>query len=106
MNRGKTTQIYLVDGTPTGTLTPEIMNGTGRVQVFPREQLADVAKREEARRTGVYLLVGVDPGARRRARLAPRLMPLAPHFSPATTLPPLLPALRKIRWPATEHGCD
>lgn len=61
MSQGKTIRIYLVDGTPTGTLTAEIMNWTGKVVVFAREQLADVAKREEAHRTGVYFLVGTDP---------------------------------------------
>lgn len=61
MNHGKTIRIYLVDGTPTGTLTAEIMNWTGKVLVFSRGQLADVARREEAHRTGVYFLVGADP---------------------------------------------
>ena len=66
MNRGKTIRIYLVDGTPTGTLTAEIMNWTGKVVVFAREQLADVAKREEVHRTGVYFLGGADPENRSR----------------------------------------
>lgn len=61
MSHGKTLRIYLVDGTPTGTLTAEIMNWTGKVLVFSRGQLADVAKREEVHRTGVYFLVGADP---------------------------------------------
>jgi len=58
---GRTIRIYLVDGVPTGTLTAEIMNWTGKVVVFPREQLADVAKRDESHRTGVYFLGGADP---------------------------------------------
>ena len=33
----------------------------GKVIVVPRSQLAELAKREEARRTGVYCLVGPDP---------------------------------------------
>lgn len=37
------------------------MNWTGKVVVFAREQLADIAKREEAHRTGLYFLVGRDP---------------------------------------------
>lgn len=61
MNRGKTIRIYLVDGTPTGTLTAEIMNWTGKVLVFSRSQLGNVAKRDEAQRTGVYFLGGGDP---------------------------------------------
>lgn len=59
--RGRTIRLYLVDGSPTGTLTAEIINWTGRVLVFPRSQLAEVSKRSEAKRTGVYCLVGRDP---------------------------------------------
>jgi hypothetical protein len=59
--RGKTIRLYLVDGTPTGVLTAEIMNWTGKVVVAPRSQLADLLRRPEMRRTGVYFLVGADP---------------------------------------------
>lgn len=62
MNRGKTIRIFLVDGAPTGTLIAEIMSWTGKVVVVSRSQLADAAKRSESRRTGVYFLVGPDPG--------------------------------------------
>jgi len=58
---GRTIRIHLVDGSPTGTLTAEIMNWTGHALVFPRAKLADVAKRPEVRRTGLYCLVGPDP---------------------------------------------
>ncbi|QOJ04349.1 MAG: GIY-YIG nuclease family protein [Planctomycetia bacterium] len=61
MNRGRTIRIHLVEGAPTGTLTAEIMNWTGKVVVFSRSQLADAAKRAEAHRTGIYFLVGSDP---------------------------------------------
>lgn len=61
MARGKSIRLYLVEGVPTGTLAAEIMNWTGKVVVSPRAQLADLAKREEPRRTGVYFLVGPDP---------------------------------------------
>ncbi len=61
MNRGKTIRIFLVEGAPTGTLTAEIMNWTGKVVVFSRSQLADAANRSEAHRTGIYFLVGPDP---------------------------------------------
>ncbi len=54
-------RIYLVEGAPTGTLTAEIMNWTGKVVVFSRSQLADAAKRPESHRTGIYFLVGPDP---------------------------------------------
>lgn len=37
------------------------MNWTGKVTVGPRSGLADLARRAEVKRTGVYLLVGPDP---------------------------------------------
>jgi hypothetical protein len=58
---GKTIRIYLVDGVPTGVLTAEIINWTGKVIVCPRSQLAELGKRNESRRTGIYFLVGADP---------------------------------------------
>lgn len=58
---GKTIKLYLVDGTPTGTKTAEIMNWSGKVIVAPRSDLSKLGQREEARRTGTYLLVGPDP---------------------------------------------
>jgi hypothetical protein len=58
---GKTIRIYLVDGVPTGILTAEIINWTGKILVAPRSQLADLARRPEVKRTGIYFLVGPDP---------------------------------------------
>ena len=58
---GRTIRIYLVDGVPSGILTAEIMNWTGKVIVSPRSQLDQVASRAEAKRTGIYLLIGPDP---------------------------------------------
>lgn len=59
--QGRTIRLYLVDASPAGTLTAEIINWTGKVLVAPRAQLADLAKREEAKRTGIYCLTGRDP---------------------------------------------
>lgn len=59
--KGRTIRLYLVDGAPTGILTAEIINWTGKVIVAPRSQLSELAKREEVRRTGIYCLVGPDP---------------------------------------------
>lgn len=59
--KGRTIRIYLVDGVPTGVLTAEIINWTGKMLVAPRSQLADLSTRPEVARTGVYLLVGPDP---------------------------------------------
>ena len=58
---GKTIGIFLADGEPAGILLAEISNWTGKVLVAPRSQLDQLSKREEVRRTGVYLLVGPDP---------------------------------------------
>ena len=40
--KGKTIRIYLVDGVPTGILTAEIINWTGKVIVAPRTKLAEL----------------------------------------------------------------
>ena len=58
--RTGTIRIFLADGEPTGILLAEISNWTGKVLVAPRSLLDQLSKREEVRRTGVYLLVGPD----------------------------------------------
>jgi len=58
---GRTIRLYLADGMPTGVMTAEIINWTGKVILAPRDKLDEVARREEARRTGIYCLVGPDP---------------------------------------------
>jgi hypothetical protein len=59
--RGRTVKVFLVDGTPNGIVTAEIINWTGRIIVTPRSQLPDLAKRAEVKKTGVYILTGEDP---------------------------------------------
>ena len=59
--KGRTVKIFLVDGIPSGLLTAEIMNWTGRVTVSPRAQLQDLKNRDEIRRSGIYILSGEDP---------------------------------------------
>lgn len=66
---GKTIRIYLVDGMPTGNLTAEIMNWTGKVTVGPRSGLAELARHSEVKRTGIYLLAGPDPENTTRDRV-------------------------------------
>ena len=66
---GRTIRIHLVDGSPTGMLAAEIINWTGKVLVSPRSHLASLAKRDEAKRTGVYCLVGSDPDNRNLERV-------------------------------------
>jgi len=58
---GKTIRIHLVNGLPSEILTAEIINWTGKIIVAPRAMLAELAKREEVKRTGVYCLLGPDP---------------------------------------------
>lgn len=61
MSTGKSVRLFLAGGTPGGLLTAEIMNWTGHVVAAPRSELAALLKRHEARRTGVYMLLGEDP---------------------------------------------
>lgn len=63
MSQGRTLKVFLVDGTPTGLLTAEIMNWTGHVITGPRSRLAELIQRPEVQRTAVYFLVGPDLGA-------------------------------------------
>jgi len=58
---GRSVKLFLVDGSPTGIVTAEIMNWTGHVLVAPRSRIGEALKRAEVTRTGVYCLVGDDP---------------------------------------------
>src|SRR5690349_2758961 len=60
MSSGRNVRIFLVDGTPTGLITAEIINWTGHLLFVPRSRLAEALKRPEVDRTGVYFLVGDD----------------------------------------------
>ena len=59
--RGRTLKLYLVDGTPSGVITAELGISSVRAAVASRTALPELIRREEAARTGVYLLVGQDP---------------------------------------------
>lgn len=69
MNLGRSIRLFLVDGTPTGLLTAEIMNWTGHVLTGPRSKLAELVQRLECGRTGVYFLVGPDPENNLRSKV-------------------------------------
>jgi hypothetical protein len=58
MTQGRSLRLFLVDGTPNGLLTAEIMNWTGHVLTGPRSKLAELVQRPECGRTGVYFLIG------------------------------------------------
>ncbi len=59
--RGRTLKLYLADGTPSGVITAELGVSSVRAAVASRTALPELIHREEASRTGVYLLVGPDP---------------------------------------------
>lgn len=52
--------LFLVDGSPQGLITAEIMNWTEHVLTRPRTKLAELVQSLESSRTGLYLVVGSD----------------------------------------------
>jgi hypothetical protein len=59
--RGRTLKLYLVDGSASGVITAELGVSSVRAVVASRTALPELLRREEALRTGIYLLVGPDP---------------------------------------------
>lgn len=57
---GKQVRLFLVDGTVGGLMTAEILNWTGHMLRARRKDLGRIKTREEAQRTGVYVLFGTD----------------------------------------------
>ena len=64
---GKQVRLYLVDGTVGGLMTAEILNWTGHMLRARRKDLARLKNREEAQRTGVYVLFGTNENGERAA---------------------------------------
>lgn len=58
---GRSIRLYFPDRDPSGLFTAEVMNWSGKMLIAPRSRLADLAKREEVTRTGIYILAGPDP---------------------------------------------
>ncbi|WP_421418107.1 GIY-YIG nuclease family protein [Agrobacterium tumefaciens] len=58
---GRTIQLFLVDGTPTGLRKATIHGWTGLVFVATTSTFASLTARAEVDRTGVYVLSGPDP---------------------------------------------
>ncbi|MYM53753.1 GIY-YIG nuclease family protein [Thalassovita mangrovi] len=58
---GRTIQLFLVDGKPTGLRKATIHGWTGVVLVSSQSTFASLTSREEVDRTGVYVLTGPDP---------------------------------------------
>lgn len=61
MASGKSVRLFLVEGTPGGMITAEIMNWTGHVIAASRSDLDAIVKRPELSRTGIYILIGENP---------------------------------------------
>jgi hypothetical protein len=60
--KGRSLELYFIDGKPDGMLTAEVFNWTGHVLMTPRTQITAALQRTEARYTGVYLLIGDKDG--------------------------------------------
>jgi hypothetical protein len=58
--RGRSLELFFVNGRPDGMLTAEVFNWTGHVLMFPRTQMREALVRAEARYTGVYVLLNDD----------------------------------------------
>ncbi len=56
--KGRSLELYFIDGKPDGMLTAEVFNWTGHVLMTPRTQITAALSRKEAKYTGVYLLFG------------------------------------------------
>lgn len=56
--KGKSLEMYFVEGNPDGMLTAEVFNWTGHVLMVPRTQLSEGLSRPETNCTGVYILLG------------------------------------------------
>lgn len=59
-NFGKSVRLHLVEGSPQGILTAEIINWTGHIIIAPRSKLASLLARDEVNRAGIYFLLGID----------------------------------------------
>ena len=60
MNQSLSIKIFLVNGSASSLRTAEISNWSGKAIACSRKELDDLAKRDEAGRPGVYLLIGND----------------------------------------------
>ncbi|MGO2941077.1 MAG: GIY-YIG nuclease family protein [Brevibacterium aurantiacum] len=60
---GKHIELFLIDGSPGGLTTAEIIGWTGHVMRGERSQLDDFLRREEGSRNGAYILLGDDEAA-------------------------------------------
>lgn len=61
-HKGRSLELYFIEGKPDGMLTAEVFNWTGHVLFTPRTQISQALKRKEAGYTGIYLLLGEKDG--------------------------------------------
>lgn len=66
---GRTIQLFLVEGKPTGLRKATIHGWTGMLFVSGASAFGDLTSREEVDRTGVYILSGPDPEKAGRMRV-------------------------------------
>ena len=59
--KGRTIQLFLTNGTPSGLTIATLHGWTGSVMVAHNPTLPDLLNRDEATRTGIYVLYGPDP---------------------------------------------
>jgi hypothetical protein len=58
---GRSIRLFLADGIPQGLIVAEVGNWTGKALAAPRSRMAELLRRAEASRTGLYVLMGPDP---------------------------------------------
>ena len=64
---GVTIKLFLPKGDAQSLRTAELVNWTGKALAGPRSQLDDLLAREELVKSGVYILLGVDPDTGKQA---------------------------------------
>ena len=64
MGKGRSLELYFIDGKPDGMLTAEVFNWTGHVLKAPRGSIFEALKLEEAKYTGVYILLDTETGTK------------------------------------------
>ncbi|MGB7749293.1 MAG: DUF4357 domain-containing protein [Verrucomicrobiia bacterium] len=64
---GVTIKLFLPKGDAQSLRTAELVNWTGKALAGPRSQLDDLLAREELAKSGVYVLLGVDPDTGKQA---------------------------------------
>ncbi len=62
-SKGRSLELFFIDGKPDGMLTAEVFGWTGHVLTSPRIQLKAALNRKEASFTGVYILIGEAQGS-------------------------------------------